>query len=108
MSGLNCKSQTPCWVWHDIETAPKNGEVILLMQGRNRICKTGRWDEHHEHWAIAPGPMGYLAEATHWCSLKEACEYWDKQTKSNSILDRSRPPNTGVEMSNAQQGGKAA
>jgi len=87
---MNCKSQTPCWVWHDIETAPKDGEVILLMQGRNRICKTGRWDEQHEHWAIAPGPMGYLAEVTHWCSLKDACEYWVKQTKPNAEAQTRR------------------
>ena len=71
------------WVWHDIETAPKDGETILLMQGRNRICCTGRWSEQHNHWATGPGPMASLAEVTHWTSLKEAVEYWDRQHTPN-------------------------
>jgi len=58
------------WKWHDIKYAPKDGQPILLMQGRNRICKIGRWSEKYNHWSTGYGPFSYLEGVTHWGNLE--------------------------------------
>jgi len=54
--------------WQPIATAPKD-KFILLCQSRNGIIKAGRWSNPYLHWSTAVGPMGFLAEVTHWMPL---------------------------------------
>ena len=63
-------TRTPQVTWQPIDTAPKDGYTrIILYQSRNQIIKTGFWDMRYQHWAVAPGPMGFMDEVSDWTPL---------------------------------------
>jgi hypothetical protein len=62
------------WVmWQPIETAPKDGEVILLYDGDrikwSVVSGAWRWDWPSPQWADKDG--GLYAKPSHWMPLPE-------------------------------------
>lgn len=62
--------------WQPIETAPKDGTVILL--GDNRYAKPAylmaEWDRDYEYWMTKTSSRGHFQfwrDATHWMPLPE-------------------------------------
>lgn len=57
--------------WRPIETAPKDGSMILVCQSSNNIISSASWSYIYNHWATYPGPMGFITEVTHWMPLPQ-------------------------------------
>lgn len=58
-------------VWQPIETAPKDGTVILLgfiTLPVERLVYEGRWNDVQDTWTTVNG-FGLLTGATHWTPL---------------------------------------
>lgn len=57
--------------WHPIETAPKNGTLVLLVQKRSASPFFGYfvayWDDESDEWKFHI--EGYVREPTHWMPL---------------------------------------
>ena len=57
--------------WQPIETAPKDGAIVLVFIGG--IMGTGFWDDEVDDWELC----GYLigsAKPTHWMPLPDPPE----------------------------------
>jgi len=67
---------------HPIETAPRDGTVILLYFGDYASPNVGFWDESDKEWpwvVLDPGAKGRLNGCretfqTHWAALPEASD----------------------------------
>lgn len=64
--------------WHPIETAPKDGRLILLYPSRcwcddvNSDCEVGYWDHDFETWAAATSTRAEDYHGpTHWMPLPD-------------------------------------
>ena len=53
--------------WQPIETAPRDG-MILLVWGEARDIDKGRWSVRYERWRI-PSLGLYPNDVTHWLPL---------------------------------------
>lgn len=63
-------------MWNDIESAPRDGTIILLaeIRGALRWARDGYWIEPESTWATKDlNPMGFdfvqMREPTHWLHL---------------------------------------
>jgi hypothetical protein len=50
--------------WQPIETAPKDGTMVLLYKQSSGTKGSGYWDDRENFWRI--GAMCYFNGATHW------------------------------------------
>jgi len=58
--------------WQPIKSAPKSAYTpILVCQSRNGIIRTAVWSVRYTHWSCGHGPMGFIAEVTHWMPLPD-------------------------------------
>ena len=59
--------------WQPIETAPKNGEWVLLYFPHYAKSSVGKWrspsPEYYQHWCIEGGVTPY--DPTHWMPLPQ-------------------------------------
>ena len=57
--------------WRHIETAPKDGQAILVTDGRGRYCV--EWDEEFDWWTVDDNKLGPFrlrgSAPTHWMPL---------------------------------------
>ena len=60
--------------WQPIETAPKDGQAILVTDGMDCYCV--EWDEEFDWWAVDDNKLGPFrlrgSAPTHWMKLPEA------------------------------------
>ena len=56
-----------------IETAPKDGKIILLHDAQDRTREPGRWSAADGAWVLQDGTRPAFAPA-HWSTLPEAPE----------------------------------
>jgi len=60
--------------WMDIETAPKDGQAILVTDGRDCYCV--EWDEEFDWWTVDDNKLGPFrlrgSAPTHWMPLPPA------------------------------------
>jgi hypothetical protein len=63
--------------WHPIETAPKDGTLVLLHPSGhwtadvNSDCEVGYWDVDCEEWIAAGSRADDYTGPTHWMPLPE-------------------------------------
>lgn len=60
--------------WQDINTAPKNGELVVISgtTGVQRFYEIARWDEETQFWVDYTGEFGVRDDLlTHWSPFKE-------------------------------------
>ena len=57
--------------WMDIETAPKDGQAILVTDGMDCYCV--EWDEEFDWWTVDDNKLGPFrlrgSAPTHWMPL---------------------------------------
>lgn len=60
--------------WKTIETAPKNGQEILVIYMRQMgVMKLVNWNKIHKYWESKGEPsLGLENNATHWMPLPPA------------------------------------
>ena len=60
--------------WMDIETAPKDGQAILVTDGMDCYCV--EWDEEFDWWTVDDNKLGPFrlrgSAPTHWMPLPPA------------------------------------
>ena len=60
--------------WQPIETAPKDGQAILVTDGMDCYCV--EWDEEFDWWTVDDNKLGPFrlrgSAPTHWMKLPEA------------------------------------
>ena len=56
--------------WQPIETAPKNGRILISRVGHPWVF-AAEWSERHRHWATGPSLMDFFANPTHWMPLPQ-------------------------------------
>jgi len=60
--------------WMDIETAPKDGQAILVTDGRGCYCV--EWSEEFDWWTVDDNKLGPFrlrgSSPTHWIPLPAA------------------------------------
>ena len=60
--------------WQSIETAPKDGQAILVTDGRDCYCV--EWNEELDWWTVDGNKLGPFrlrgSAPTHWMKLPEA------------------------------------
>ena len=61
-------------MWRHIETAPKDGQAILVTDGRDCYCV--EWDEEFDWWTVDDNKLGPFrlrgSAPTHWMPLPPA------------------------------------
>ena len=71
--------------WMDIETAPKDGQAILVTDGRDCYCV--EWDEELDWWTVDDNKLGPFrlrgSAPTHWMPLPAAPGPTDGESNGN-------------------------
>lgn len=57
--------------WQRIDTAPEDGDSVLLAWWSSQMVRSGHWDDNGMAWVTENGMYSGSASPTHWMPLPE-------------------------------------
>ena len=58
--------------WQPIETAPRDGTVVILFNADQRLVDAGHWTPYEHCFEVSLGDWWYTGDCTHWMPLPPA------------------------------------